>query len=226
MAAHSALLLFLQLSSVENFSMKTFHKPAETVIRRLGSKFLTYARSCSSHEETDSFLEEIRKKFPDATHHCYAWRLNPHDPEEFSQDDGEPSGTAGLPILNVLRSFELINAMIIVVRYYGGTKLGKSGLIEAYGEGAKSCVEESSLAGVIAADTIRIKYNYPHQRAVEQVLERYETFAGDSVYLADVSLEVHILQHQSQQLLDDLAALEYLGITAEHLGDKIISQPE
>ena len=113
-------------------SYHTLAGPAEAIYKEKSSKFLAYAYPVESEEEIRTLLDALRKKYYDATHHCYAWRLGPHGETFRANDDGEPSGTAGKPILGQLLSNELVNCLIVVVRYFGGTKLGVSGLIGAY----------------------------------------------------------------------------------------------
>ena len=110
-------------------SYHTLAGPAEAIYKEKSSKFLAYAYPVESEEEIRTLLDALRKKYYDATHHCYAWRLGPHGETFRANDDGEPSGTAGRPILGQLLSNELVNCLIVVVRYFGGIKLGTSGLI-------------------------------------------------------------------------------------------------
>ena len=110
-------------------SFLTIAAPAEAIYKEKSSKFLAYAYPVRSEEEIRELLEALYKRYYDATHHCYAWRLGPHGEQFRSNDDGEPSGTAGKPILGQLLSNSLTNCLIVVVRYFGGTKLGVSGLI-------------------------------------------------------------------------------------------------
>ena len=112
-------------------SYHTLAGPAEAIYKEKSSKFLAYAYPVESEEEIRTLLDALRKKYYDATHHCYAWRLGPHGETFRTNDDGEPSGTAGKPILGQLLSNELVNCLIVVVRYFGGTKLGVSGVIGA-----------------------------------------------------------------------------------------------
>ncbi|MFC1620188.1 IMPACT family protein [Candidatus Neomarinimicrobiota bacterium] len=123
------------------------NQPTRQVEHRVrGSRFIARAVPATSREVVDVVLQEVRQAFPDATHICYAYRLatDRSEPEEFSTDSGEPGGSAGAPILNGLRQQEIVDAMIWVVRYYGGTKLGIPGLIEAYGDAARLSLENAS----------------------------------------------------------------------------------
>lgn len=151
-----------------------------------GSKFFGFLAPASTQQEVDLFLDKIKSEHPTATHHCYAYRINPNEPEEFDQDDGEPSGTAGLPILNALRSAELINCVIVSVRYYGGTKLGKSGLIDAYGESAKRCIEKAALKNVVKVIQYKIVYDYQHQGIIDKLKNDFPLIELKSTYLEKV----------------------------------------
>jgi uncharacterized YigZ family protein len=125
--------------------LHTVNKPYHAEYRVKGSKFPSYIYPAEDRDDVNTVLTNLKSEHPAATHHCYAYRLHPNNVIEFDQDDGEPGSTAGLPILGSLRSNELINVLLVVVRYYGGTKLGKSGLIEAYGHTADLCIQKASL---------------------------------------------------------------------------------
>ena len=126
-------------------SYHTLAGPAEAIYKEKSSKFLAYAYPVESEEEIRTLLDALRKKYYDATHLCYAWRLGPHGETFRANDDGEPSGTAGKPILGQLLSNELVNCLIVVVRYFGGTKLGVSGLIGAYKESAAEAIRAAEI---------------------------------------------------------------------------------
>lgn len=125
-----------------------------------GSKFLAYASPLESEHEARQFLQKIKKDHPKARHYCTAFRLLPDGSLERSNDDGEPSGTAGRPILGQLVKHQLTNAMIIVVRYFGGTKLGVPGLIEAYKTSALNAIEAGTIIKRKVYSTVRIGLSY------------------------------------------------------------------
>ncbi|AXJ00176.1 uncharacterized protein, YigZ family [Cyclonatronum proteinivorum] len=193
--------------------------------RILGSKFLAFAVACTHADAFSEQLAEIKRAHHSATHHCYAWRINPHQPEEFSQDDGEPSGTAGLPILNELRSRKLINCGLIVVRYYGGTKLGKPGLIDAYSRSAALCLDEARILRVQPGLQIEICCGYPHKKQVDYLLERADAHIADAVYTEDVRYTVHVNTQAADSLTDALQKLSYLGISCKSKGGVLITSP-
>ncbi len=162
-----------------------------------------------SKEAFEDRLQKIKSKYPDATHHCYAWRINPHKIEEFAQDDGEPGGTAGLPILNKLKSSEAVNCACVVVRYFGGTKLGKSGLIEAYGHTAQLCLKQASLLMLIPTKNFKITYSYSEQNKIDQLKNSFDLKEIDAQYLENVTLRIACRTEQANDFLARLKQLEH-----------------
>lgn len=124
----------------------------ETKVR--GSRFIATAMPVSSKEAAATELEKIRKEFWDATHNCYAYRLAPNGTVARSSDDGEPSGTAGRPILSVMEGRALVDLLVVVTRYFGGTKLGAGGLVRAYGDAAGEALDAANV--VIVRPTVRV----------------------------------------------------------------------
>lgn len=155
-------------------SYRTIAGAAETGIRERSSKFLAFAWPVEDETQVKEHLEMLRKKYYDATHHCYAWRIGPHGEATRANDDGEPSGTAGRPILGQILSAELTNVLVVVVRYFGGTKLGVSGLINAYKEAVRDVLE----ACVVVARTVDaefvVKVSYEAVNAVMKVVKDME----------------------------------------------------
>ena len=133
---------------------------AEALYKDKGSKFLAYGYPVTCEEEIKGRLDALRKRCYDATHHCYAWRLGPKGESFRANDDGEPSSTAGRPILGQMLSREVTDALIVVVRYFGGTKLGVPGLIEAYKRWAALVLENAEIEQrtVDVQTTIRFSY--------------------------------------------------------------------
>jgi len=137
----------------------TLAQEAETEIEILRSRFIVSGKEVLTATEAEAFLNEIRKRYPDASHHCYAFKVaGPPVVDRFS-DDGEPSGTAGKPIYTVLEH-HIHNAIIVVTRYFGGTKLGKGGLVKAYTEAAKALLETAGLIEREPEIVLQINYAY------------------------------------------------------------------
>ena len=139
---------------------KTVAGPAHGEYKDRGSKFLAYAFPVYAEEEWQARLEEVRREHPKARHHCYAYRLGLDGNNFRANDDGEPSGTAGRPILGQIDSFELVNILVIVVRYFGGTLLGASGLINAYRESAADALNHAQVVERTVEEIYRITFDY------------------------------------------------------------------
>ena len=139
-----------------------------------GSKFYGYAFPAYSEEEWQSQLEEVKKEHFKARHHCYAFRLGLDKNNFRANDDGEPSGTAGRPILGQIDSFGLTNIFIVVVRYFGGTKLGTSGLINAYRTSAQLALENANIIEKSLDDIFQITFDYALMSQVMNTLKKLE----------------------------------------------------
>ena len=153
---------------------KTIEGTAEGDYREKGSKFLSYAFYAASEQDVKDFIEKLKKSHPTARHFCWWAVLGLENAEERANDDGEPSGTAGLPILNQIMSYELKNVAVVIVRYFGGTKLGKPGLINAYKLGTQLALDNAKLVRKYIRKTIEFKFEYPDSGAVMQAIDKME----------------------------------------------------
>ncbi len=139
---------------------RTLSAPSTGEFKDRGSKFIAYASPARSEEEALAFLEGVRKEHFKARHHCFAWRLGLDGLRFRANDDGEPSGTAGRPILGQIDALELTDVVVVVVRYFGGVLLGASGLINAYRESAAEALKQAEIAEVIVKDVFRFDFDY------------------------------------------------------------------
>lgn len=139
--------------------------------RDRGSKFPSHLVPCTSFDQLDEHIKALKKEHPSARHFCFGCIIG-EDKLTKSSDDGEPSGTAGLPILNQLQSAGLRDVALIVVRYFGGTKLGKPGLINAYKEGAKDAIQNAKLVKRLISETVEIEFDYDDTGEVMKTVER------------------------------------------------------
>ena len=151
---------------------KTIEKGGEGLYKEKGSKFIAKSFHVENEEEIKNILSEIKNEYHDARHHCYAWRINPLNEKTRSNDDGEPSGSAGKPILNQILSFELFNVFVVVIRYFGGTKLGVSGLFNAYRTAAKEALENSVIIEDEIKELYHIEYEYVTMNDVMKVIKQ------------------------------------------------------
>ena len=145
--------------------------PSKGVYKELGSKFLAFAYPVETEEEAKRILDEVRKEYFDARHHCYAWRLGRTGEPYRMNDDGEPSSTAGRPIHGQLLSNELSDILVVVVRYFGGTKLGVPGLIRAYKTATQDAIANATIIEKVAGETLTVTFDYLQMNDVMKVLK-------------------------------------------------------
>ena len=155
-----------------NDSYKTIAHKSEGYFKDKGSKFFAYAFPVKIEEETKIILNQIKKEHHSARHHCYAWRLGTDEITFRANDDGEPSSTAGKPILGQLQSFDLTNIFVIVVRYFGGTLLGTSGLINAYRTATADAIRNAEIVTKIIEDRFTLKFTYNEMNEVMQIIKQ------------------------------------------------------
>ena len=153
-------------------SYKTITQPSkERLFKDRGSKFYSYAFPISNEEEIKQKIELLKKQHYNARHWCYAWQLGKNYDHYRANDDGEPSNSAGMPIYGQLQSFNVTNVLIVVVRYFGGTKLGVGGLIKAYKNGAKLALENSNIIDKTINEKFLIKFEYPEMNTVMRIIK-------------------------------------------------------
>lgn len=158
---------------------KTIAGPSEGIYREKGSKFIALAFPVQSEAEIKEKLAEIQKQYFDARHHCYSYILGPNKDAYRLNDNGEPSGTAGRPIHGQLLSKDLTNTLVIVVRYFGGIKLGVSGLINAYKTAAKDALDHATIIEKTVDETYKVSFDYSVMNSVMQLLkDPYVTILG------------------------------------------------
>lgn len=156
---------------LEEDHFKSLLEISEGLYKEKGSKFLAFAFPVSSMEEVQQALEEIRSKYHDARHHCYAYRIDPEQPKYRANDDGEPSNSAGMPIYHQIQSLEFWNVLIVVVRYFGGVKLGVGGLIGAYKTAARTALENGTPKQCYIFKRLEIRFPYADMNEVMRVLK-------------------------------------------------------
>ena len=154
-------------------SYRTIEKPVEDIIfKEMGSKFINYAYPVENENDIKLYLDNLYELHPDANHHCYAYILGIDGKNHRANDDGEPSGSAGLPIYNQILSSEITNTLIVSVRYFGGTKLGIPGLVKAYKYAAQVAIEEANIVERFVSKRVKLVFNYDQQGIVERNVDR------------------------------------------------------
>lgn len=187
----------------------------KTITRTIGegfyaekrSKFLAFAHHVTSENEVKELLQQYKKKYYDARHCCYAYMLGAERTTFRANDDGEPSSTAGKPILGQINSHQLTNILIVVIRYFGGVKLGTSGLIEAYKAAANSAIEKCEIVTKVVEKNITFTFSYPMLNAVMRIVKEMQPRIVDqtfdntcSITLAIRITDADLLQKKLQQL--------------------------
>lgn len=191
---------------------KTIEKPIENVLlKEKGSKFIGFAYPINNEGELKLALEKIKAEHPKATHHCYAYRMGLTGENYRANDDGEPSGSAGLPIYNQLLANEITNVIVIVVRYYGGTKLGVSGLVKTYKESAKLTLEESHIITKELETTIEIWFNFDQQNIIFTLLSKYDAKVIDFDANEQCVVTASLKLSQKESISDKLSEMQHIN---------------
>jgi uncharacterized YigZ family protein len=156
---------------VEIDSYRTIETNSEGIFKDKGSKFLAFGYHVYNEEQIKIIISDLKKRYHDARHHCYAYRIVPRNPVYRVNDDGEPSGTAGKPIYGQILSNNLIDVLIVVVRYFGGTLLGTSGLINAYRSATLDCIEKAKIIERSIENTVILNFGYEKLNMVMRIIK-------------------------------------------------------
>jgi len=198
-----------------NHKYRTIESPAEGTYKEKGSKFLAFAYPVSREDAVKDALQSLRKEYYDARHHCYAWRLGPEMSRYRSNDDGEPSGSAGQPIYGQIVSRELTDVLVVVVRYFGGTKLGVGGLIQAYRTAASDALDQSRIIERKVYDCLRLEFGYEQMNRVMKVIKDRQLDFEDQHFDLDCSLTIRSWSKNTKQVLDTFSKIE--GCNIKHI---------
>ncbi len=186
---------------------KTISAPSEGQFKDRGSKFFAYAFPCYLEEDWQEALEAVKKEHFKARHHCFAYRIGLDNNNFRTNDDGEPSGTAGRPILGQIDSFGLTNVFVVVVRYFGGTKLGTSGLINAYKMATIEAFDAATIIEKTVEDIYRIKFDYGLMSDVMNGVKKLDLEMMSQDFGNEASIEISIAQSQVEDTLRQLKSL-------------------
>ncbi|MGI6049048.1 MAG: IMPACT family protein [Petrimonas sp.] len=192
---------------------KTIIQPAEGYITEKKSKFISFVFPVKTVEEVKEIVEEYRRKYYDARHVCWAYMLGSGREDYRTNDDGEPSGTAGRPILGQINSFELTNVLILVIRYFGGTLLGTSGLIKAYKEAAEDAIKNAEIVEKTIDETFTIRFEYLLLNDVMRVLKQFENVTWEQNFKESCTMKLSIRKSEFQRLHDSLS--QFYGVKIE-----------
>ena len=195
-------------------SYKTIAKPAEGNYSEKRSKFLAYAFPVQNEQEVKQRLAEIQRKHWDARHHCYAYILGPHKDAYRLNDNGEPSGTAGRPIYGQLLSKDLTNTLVIVVRYFGGIKLGVSGLQNAYKVAAREALDAAVIEERTVQEIYRVTFEYVKMNDIMQVLKDPNIQILDRQSYMQCIYTISVRQREADRITETLRKIPMTEVVA------------
>jgi uncharacterized YigZ family protein len=185
-------------------SYKSISALSTGIYKDSGSKFLSFALPVKSEEEVKSELTKIKKEYFDATHHCYAYRIGIKGDIWRMNDDGEPSSSAGRPIYGQLLSNELSDTLVVVVRYFGGTKLGIPGLIKAYKTATAEALEQAVIVEKIVKERYELSFEYPDMNNVMRIVKEYNIIPQESRFDIGCSIVTEVRIRDAKQFLKKL----------------------
>lgn len=191
---------------------KTIKGNVEGTYSEKRSKFLAFAYHVTSIEEVKTYIAQIQKKYYDARHVCYAYMLGPTRENFRANDNGEPSGTAGKPILGQINSYELTDILIVIVRYFGGIKLGTSGLIVAYRQAAIEALENAEIIEKTVDEDITFKYDFEAMNSVMKIIKDLQPQIITQDYDNICTMTLRIRKSLMPQMKDKLLKIEGLQI--------------
>lgn len=194
-------------------TFRTLDTPSQGVYKEKGSKFLAFAFPVTSVEQVKVYVDQLKKEYFDARHHCYAYIIGENKDVYRLNDDGEPSGTGGRPIHGQLLSADLTNVLIVVVRYFGGILLGASGLANAYKVAARDAIDNATIVEKTIDKTYRLEFEYALMNDVMRVIKDFSLVPKNQIFHLNCSLEISVRKSVSVRLYDTLLKIRGLVIT-------------
>lgn len=192
---------------------RTILSLSEGIYKEKGSKFIGYATPCYKEDEAKLYLETWKKQNHQARHLCYAYRFGLNNELYRANDDGEPNNSAGAPILGQIQSFELTNILIGVVRYYGGTKLGVGGLINAYRTAAKEAIEDGDIIVLEVFEWVKMNFTYQDMPAVMNVIKQHSLTLQNQNFNLECELTIALPLEQKELLKKEFVNLQSMEIS-------------
>lgn len=191
---------------------KTIKDKSEGFFKDRGSKFFAFAFPIENEDEANNHRAELKKKFHDARHHVYAFNIGAENPTFRASDDGEPANSSGPPVLGQIRSYELTNILIVVVRYFGGTKLGVPGLINAYKSAAIDAIENAQIIEKTIEQSLVIEFEYPHMNEAMRLSKGEGIRIASQNFEISCSMELMVKKGLYKQTYNSFAANHHIKI--------------
>lgn len=190
----------------------TISDTAQGLVREKMSRFISFAIPVDSHERAREVIAEYTNRYHDARHVCWAYRVGHNPTEQLSNDNGEPSGTAGRPILGQITSAQLTDTLVLVVRYFGGIKLGTSGLIQAYKEAAREAIEAAEVVEKRLMTTLAFRFPYLSMQYVMKIVKRPEITVLSQSFDNLCSMEITFPRDLTEEIHSRLSGVPSLSI--------------
>ena len=180
----------------------TISTPGEAIYKEKGSKFLAFAFHIDDEDEADAIRKDFKKKYYDATHVVYAFRIGAEGQQFRAADDGEPSGSSGLPVLNTIKSRNITNVIVLVVRYFGGTKLGIPGLIDAYSQAAAMALDAAATEERLVTETISVTVPYSQMNYVMRIVKENDLQIAEMGGSTDCEIKIFVRKNLKDNILE------------------------
>ncbi len=192
---------------------KTIGSQSEGIYKEKGSKFIAYAFPVSDEQQIREITHRLKKEHHSARHHCFAWRLGADMNLFRVNDDGEPSGTAGRPIMGQIKQFELTDILVVVVRYFGGILLGTSGLTTAYKHAAADALNNALIVEKIIENTIEVNFDYLAMNEFMMVLKEYQLVLQESHFDLTCKAKILVRKKLTEIVIEKLGKIDHLTAT-------------
>jgi uncharacterized YigZ family protein len=200
------------MNNLKSDEYKTIKAPAEGFFKDKASKFYSFAFPVETETEIDAHLKELRKRFFDARHHCYAWRLGSDKKNFRANDNGEPANSAGAPILGQIRSFDLTNILIVNVRYFGGTLLGVGGLINANKTAAAEAIKASEIIIKTVKQELEITFNYLVMNHVMKIIKEEDLKPENQTFDNVCKMQLYIRSSDFERVTQRFSKIENVNV--------------
>lgn len=194
------------------FSFYTVQGISEGIYKEKGSKFLAFCYPAKNEADIREHLGALKKRYFDASHHCYAWMIGPNKKSFRGFDDGEPNHSAGTPILGQIKSKNLTNVLVVVVRYFGGTKLGVGGLAQAYKSAAEIALANATIVEIELTAAFILDFNYDESAEVMRMVKEFDLAIVQQTYQERARLVVHVKLKCKEKFLEKVKLLNALGL--------------
>ncbi len=210
-------LIFKRVFDLKEYKTVEFESSGEFIEKK--SRFIGYVKPVKTQEEAVDFINTIRSRHWDATHNVYAYVLRDNNIQRYS-DDGEPSGTAGVPVLDVILKNELVDVCVVVTRYFGGTLLGTGGLVRAYSQGSKIALEAGGIIKMAPCAVLRVDVDYSFYSALSRLLDSFSANIESSDFGEKVSVIFSVKESLLEELSHELTELSNGLYSLEKINEK------